>query len=67
MRGRRSIVRLKESHYANEGDMFLFASILNELFAMQCSMNSFHHLVVHGLEQGEVYEWKPRTGSQRLV
>lgn len=67
VRGRKTRVRLKESYFANEGDMFLFATILNELFALSCSINSFHHLVVHGVEHGEIYQWKPRTGSHPLV
>lgn len=67
VRGRRSVIRLKESHFANEGDMFIFAGVLNELFALHCSINSFHWLVVHGIENGEIYQWKPRTGSQPLV
>ncbi|RLU00539.1 type VI secretion system baseplate subunit TssF [Ketobacter sp.] len=67
VRGRKTVLRLKESHFASEGDMFLFASVLNELFALNSTMNSFHHLYVHGVENGEIYEWKPRTGSYRLL
>ena len=67
VRGRKTVLRLKESHFATEGDMFLFASVLNELFALNCTMNSFHHLFVQGVENGEVYEWKPRTGSYRML
>lgn len=67
VRGRSTVIRLKESHFANEGDMFLFAAVLNELFALHCSINSFHRLTVHGIENGEIYQWKPRTGSQPLV
>ena len=67
VRGRKTVLRLKESHFATEGDMFLFASILNELFALNCTMNSFHHLLVLGVENGEIYEWKPKTGSYRLL
>ena len=67
VRGRKTIIRLRESHFANEGDMFIFASLLNELLAMHCSLNSFHCLIVQGVESGEVYAWKPRTGSQPLV
>ncbi len=67
VRGRSTVIRLKESHFANEGDMFIFAAVLNELFALHCSINSFHRLTVHGIENGEIYQWKPRTGSQPLV
>ncbi|RLU02996.1 MAG: type VI secretion system baseplate subunit TssF [Ketobacter sp.] len=67
VRGRKTVLRLKESHFATEGDMFLFASVLNELFALNSTINSFHHLYVQGVENGEIYEWKPRTGSYRLL
>ena len=67
VRGRHTLVRLKESHFANEGDMFVFASVVNELFALHCSLNSYHRLTVHGIENGEIYQWKPKIGSQPLV
>ncbi|MCP5017080.1 type VI secretion system baseplate subunit TssF [Ketobacter alkanivorans] len=67
VRGRKTVLRLKESHFANEGDMFIFASVLNEFFALNCTMNCFHHLYVHGVENGEIYEWKPKTGSYPLL
>ncbi|MAR92494.1 MAG: type VI secretion system baseplate subunit TssF [Pseudomonadota bacterium] len=67
VRGRRTLLRVRESHFASEGDMFLFATVVNELFALNCSINSFHRLVVHGIEQGEVYQWKARTGSCPLL
>ena len=67
VRGQKTQIRLRESHFANEGDMFIFASILNELFALNCSINSFHHLQVHGIEQGEMYSWAPRSGMQPLI
>jgi len=67
VRGRRTVMRIKESHFSSEGDMFLFASVLNELYALNCTLNSFHHLFVHGIENGEIYEWKPRTGSCPLL
>lgn len=67
VRGRRTVLKLKESHFASEGDMLLFASVLNELYALASTLNSFHHLYVQGIENGEIYEWKPRTGSYRLL
>lgn len=67
VRGRKTVIRLNESGFASEGDMYLLASVFNELFAMNCSINSFHHLLVYGVENGEIYEWKPRTGSHLLV
>ncbi|WP_297838424.1 type VI secretion system baseplate subunit TssF, partial [Pseudomonas sp.] len=45
---------------------FLFASILNEFFALYASLNSYHELHVTST-QGEVYQWTPRMGLQPLL
>lgn len=67
VRGLRTRLNVKESCFANEGDMFVFLSILNEFFALYASVNSFHELEVNGLENGEVYKWTPRLGQQPLI
>ncbi len=67
VRGIKTVLGVKESAFANEGDMYLFLNVLNEFFALYASINSFHELEVTGLEQGEVYRWKPRLGQQPLI
>jgi type VI secretion system protein ImpG len=52
--------------YVGEGDLFLFASVLNEFFALYASLNSYHELRVQNT-QGEVYQWTPRMGQQPLL
>lgn len=52
--------------YIGEGDMFVFASVLNEFFALYASLNSYHELRVNST-QGEVYRWTPRMGQQPLL
>ncbi|MGN8344075.1 type VI secretion system baseplate subunit TssF [Pseudomonas sp. SMV71] len=52
--------------YIGEGDLFLFASVLNEFFALYASLNSYHELRVTST-QGEVYQWAPRMGQQPLL
>uniref|UniRef100_UPI000A8C4BFC type VI secretion system baseplate subunit TssF n=1 Tax=Pseudomonas aeruginosa TaxID=287 RepID=UPI000A8C4BFC len=51
---------------ASEGDLFVFASVLNEFFALYASINSYHELRVRST-QGDVYQWKPRMGLQPLL
>lgn len=51
---------------AGEGNLFLFASVLNEFFALYASLNSFHELHVTST-QGNVYSWTPRVGQQPLI
>ena len=50
-----------------EGDMYLFATVLNEFFALYASMNSFSELHVRGTRFGEVYQWPPRLGQQTIL
>ncbi|MCW8932460.1 MAG: type VI secretion system baseplate subunit TssF [Gammaproteobacteria bacterium] len=67
VRGIRSTLRVLESKFTNEGEMFLFFSVLNEFFSLYVSLNSFHELIVHGIEQGEVYSWPARIGQQPII
>jgi type VI secretion system protein ImpG len=60
-------VILDENHFSSEGDMTLFASILNEFLSHQVSINSFSRLIVKGSEKGEVYEWPPRIGRMTMA
>ncbi|MBC3363625.1 type VI secretion system baseplate subunit TssF [Pseudomonas sp. SWRI154] len=52
--------------YIGEGDLFVFASVLNEFFSLYASLNSYHELRVNST-QGEVYQWLPRMGQQPLL
>lgn len=53
-------------HFLGEGDLFVFASVLNEFFALYASLNSYHELRVTST-QGEVYLWPSRMGQQALL
>jgi type VI secretion system protein ImpG len=67
VRGWRTRLKMRESQFNGEGDLFLFASVLNEFLAVHADINSFHELEVAGLETGEVYRWPPQSGPHRLV
>jgi len=67
VRGMRTHIGMRESHFESEGEMFLFASVLAEFFALYATVNSFHELLVQGVERGEVYRWQPRIGNQPLL
>ncbi|MCJ0975664.1 type VI secretion system baseplate subunit TssF [Pseudomonas sp. PS1] len=66
VRGVRTELVMDPEGYLGEGDLFLFASILNEFFALYASLNSYHELRVRST-QGEVYQWTPRMGQQPLL
>ena len=66
VRGVRTQLTMNPEGYVGEGDLFLFASVLNEFFALYASLNSHHELRVQST-QGEVYQWTPRMGLQPLL
>ncbi|MEE1868444.1 MULTISPECIES: type VI secretion system baseplate subunit TssF [Pseudomonas] len=66
VRGLRTELTIDPKGYVCEGDMFVFASVLNEFFALYASLNSYHELRVKST-QGEVYQWTPRMGLQPLL
>ncbi len=67
VRGTSVELDLLETNFSGEGDLYLFSAILNELFALYSSINSFSRLTVRGVKQGEVYQWAPRLGNQILA
>ncbi len=66
LRGLRTELTIDPEGYIGEGDLFVFASVLNEFFALYASINSYHELRVRST-QGDVYQWKPRMGLQPLL
>ena len=66
VRGLRTELTVDPQGYIGEGDLFVFASVLNEFFALYASLNSYHELRVNST-QGEVYQWTPRMGQQPLL
>lgn len=66
VRGLRTELTIDPTGYIGEGDLFVFASVLNEFFALYASLNSYHELKVKST-QGEVFQWTPRMGQQPLL
>ena len=66
LRGLRTELTIDPQGYVGDGDLFVFASVLNEFFALYASLNSYHELRVKST-QGEVYQWTPRMGLQPLL
>ncbi len=67
IRGTYIRMELLEDHFAGEGEMLLFASVLNEFFTLYSSINSFCRLEVRGVQKGETYDWPPRIGQQIIL
>lgn len=52
LRGLRTELTIDPEGYVGEGDLFVFASVLNEFFALYASLNSFHELRVKSTQGG---------------
>ncbi len=66
VRGMETTLEVDVSCFINKGGMYLFASVLNEFFALYSSINSFHLLCVKCTE-GSYYQWIPRMGEQQVL
>ncbi len=67
VRGVRAEIDIDENGFAGEGEMYLFASVLNEMFASYVSLNSFTILRVRGTNTNVIYEWPPKSGNRTLI
>ena len=67
MRGTSINLEMNEESFAGEGDMYVFASVLNEFFALYASINAFTELTVRGTKFGELYQWPARLGRQPIL
>lgn len=66
VRGAVTRMTLDRGGFSCEGDMYLFASVMNEFLALYATVNSFHQLVVVDAKRGEEYQWPARLG-RRLI
>jgi type VI secretion system protein ImpG len=67
VRGIATTLSIKEDHFLGAGDMFLFASVLNEFLSLYASLNSFSRVTVKGTQEGEIYTWPPKVGRQAIL
>ena len=65
-RGLRIDLTVDPQGFLGQGEVFVFASVLNEFFALYASLNAYHELRVTST-QGDVYLWPPRMGQQPLL
>lgn len=67
VRGVATDIELDEGGFSGEGELYLFASILNEMFSSYVSLNSFTQLTVTGTNTRVVYKWEPKAGNLYLI
>lgn len=66
IRGSMTTLTLNRKYFSSEGDMLLFASVINEFLALYATVNSFHQLLVQEEKTGEQFQWKARLGPEQL-
>jgi len=67
VRGLKSYMKVNGQAFATEGELYLFASLLAEFFALYATINAFHELEVQEETSGTVYQWPPKYGRQPLI
>lgn len=67
IRGAAITIELDEGGFSGEGDLFLFGSILSELFGSYVSINSFSQLTVLNTKHNTRYEWPAKNGSTLIL
>lgn len=67
VRGLEIELRLREDHFDGDGDLQLFADVMDRFFAEYATINAFTRLVVRGVQAGNVDRRTPRIGRRRLL
>lgn len=67
VRGLHTRLKLDQDAFLCEGELYLFASVLSQFFALYASINAFHRLEVINITNNERYEWPLLTGRQPLI
>jgi type VI secretion system protein ImpG len=67
LRGLAVAMQLLEDHFAGDGDLFLFSSVMNEFLSLYGTVNSFTRFEARGVQRGESYLWPPRVGNRPLL
>jgi len=67
VRGQRIRLKVRSSHFAGEGDKYLFGNVLNHFFASCAALNTFTALEFEDSSTGDTISWPPRIGTQPLL
>lgn len=67
LRGREIHLEARYDHFASQGDLYIFASILNEFLAVYSTFNSFTRFTLKESLRGEIISWPARIGERPLI
>lgn len=66
LRGTAITLDVLEDHFTNDGDLYLFATLVNEFLSLHATLNTFTQVTVQGLQKGETLSWPHRIGRDSL-
>ncbi|MBN1850092.1 MAG: type VI secretion system baseplate subunit TssF [Deltaproteobacteria bacterium] len=67
MRGREIQLEARHDHFASQGDLFLFGSVLDSFLGSYASMNTFTRFLLMEMLTGETYQWPAKIGDHPLI
>jgi type VI secretion system protein ImpG len=67
VRGVHIEVDLDEAGFSGDGDMFLFAAVLDRFFSNYVSLNSFSRTTVNGVGSKIKFTWPARSGNLTML
>ncbi len=67
VRGVGTTMELDEQGFANEGDLYLFASVVDEVLAAHAGLNTFSELKVKAHPSQAEYQWTAKSGRQTIL
>lgn len=66
LRGTAITLDVLEDRFTNDGDLYLFATLINEFLSLHATLNTFTQVTVQGLQKGETLSWPHRIGRDSL-
>lgn len=67
MRGQEVTLRVRHDHFASQGDLFVFGSVLDHFLGSYASINTYTKLIVEEVVKGDIYQWPARLGDHPLI
>ncbi|MFG0831990.1 type VI secretion system baseplate subunit TssF [Aeromonas bivalvium] len=67
VRGLKSVLSIRQSAFGNEGELYLFSTVLAHFLSLYASVNAFHLLEVVNLDNKECYKWPVQIGQHSLM
>ncbi len=67
LRGQEITIKMRHDHFASEGDLFLFGSVLDYFLGSYAAINSYTRLTIEETIKGDTYQWPAKLGDRLLL